>query len=152
LAIKARYAHALDSYELASLGEIMHSESPRYSKYPYDGDKTEAILRGQIESPTGVCVVVENEDEIIGAIIGGVAEFYFSTARYAYEIAVYVDPAHRGTSALPRMLKLFEDRARELGAVEFAPGISTECDPERTQRLYEHLGCRVVGVLMAKDL
>jgi hypothetical protein len=50
------------------------------------------------------------------------------------------------------MAMMFEQWARERGAVEFAPAMSTEVNPDRVLKMYERLGYRLSGHLVVKDV
>jgi hypothetical protein len=50
------------------------------------------------------------------------------------------------------MIKLFEQRAKDLGAKEISLGISTEIHAERTANLYEKLGYKRSGISTIKRI
>jgi GNAT superfamily N-acetyltransferase len=148
-----RFANSNDVAEIVHVGKIMHDESPRFSKFPYSPKKVTEFVTAMISSPVSTVIVAEHPHiGIIGFYGGFVAEHYFSEAKFAADAAVFVAPAYRGGSAFVRMAMLFEQWAREQGAVEFAPGISTEVNPDRVLKMYERLGYRLSGHLVVKDV
>lgn len=141
-----------DVSALVSLGRVMHRESPRFSRFPFSAEKVEALVRGMIGNPAGAVIFVaeERDQGIVGMFGGIVAEHYFTTSKFATDVAVFVSQAYRGGSAFPRMLQAFEAWAVDRGAFEIAPGISTEVSPERTLALYQKKGYRLSGHLTVK--
>lgn len=146
-----RLATIDDVPQIVKLGAIMHAESPRFSRFKYVPDKVATIARTMIELPHNIVIVAEQRGVgVIGLFAGFVAEHYFSTDKFASDAAVFIAPAFRGGSAYPRMLKMFEEWAIMKGAVEIAPGISTEVRAERTLELYQKLGYRLSGFMTVK--
>lgn len=148
-----RFATTNDVAEIVHVGRIMHAESPRFSKFPYSPKKVTEFTAALMLSSVGCVIVAEQKDVgIIGFYGGFIAEHYFSEAKFAADAAVFVAPAYRGGSAFVRMAMMFEEWARSHGAVEFAPGISTEVSPDKVLRMYEKLGYRLSGHLVVKDV
>lgn len=147
-----RIATLDDVSVLVSLGRVMHRESPRYSRFPFVDAKVDALVRGLINNPDGAVIFVaeERDQGIIGMFGGILAEHYFTTGKYATDVAVFVAQAYRGGSAFPRMLAAFEEWAAAKGAFEIAPGISTEVNAARTLALYEKKGYRLSGHMVVK--
>lgn len=146
-----RIASDEDVPVIVSLGKIMHRESPRFSRFPFDVKKVETLVRSMLVAPNMVIFVAEERDYgVIGMYGGIVSEHYFTTAKYATDVAVFVAPAFRGGSAFARMLQAFETWAVTQGVLEIAPGISTEVFPERTLALYEKKGFRLSGSMVVK--
>jgi GNAT superfamily N-acetyltransferase len=146
-----RVATLHDVPAIVSLGRVMHRESPRFSRFPFVAEKVDALVRGLLGNPLAIVLVAEEREQgIIGMFGGLIAEHYFTTSRYATDVAVFVAQAYRGGSAFPRMLQAFETWAVENGAIELAPGISTEVAAARTLALYEKKGYRLSGHLVVK--
>lgn len=146
-----RVATTDDVSALVSLGRVMHRESPRFSRFPFAAEKVDAFVRGLLANPSAVVFVVEERDQgIIGMLGGMVLEHYFTTAKFATDAAVFVAQAYRGGSAFPRLMAAFEAWAVANGAIEIAPGISTEVSAARTLELYEKKGYRLSGHMVVK--
>lgn len=146
-----RTATVDDVTDLVALGRMMHRESPRFSRFAFVAGKVEALIRSMIASPHMVVFVAEESGfGVIGMFGGIVGEHFFTTDRFATDVAVFVVPQFRGTSAFPRLLQAFESWATEQGVLEIAPGISTEVSPERTLALYEQKGFRLSGSMVVK--
>lgn len=147
-----RFANEHDAWNLMALGRDMHAESPRFRKHAFLGEKAMRLVFTLLDNPCSILLVAEQDGKLIGMMVGGVTEHFFSDAKHAFELVLYVEPTHRGGTTAVRLVKAFEVRARELGASEFAPGVSTEVEAERTTKLYEHLGYRRSGFILLKDL
>ncbi len=63
----------------------------------------------------GVIFVAEIAGVVEGFLAGGEQEHPYDGARVAVEFAWWVEPAHRGSSIGPRLLRAFEDWARQKG-------------------------------------
>ena len=147
-----REANNDDAASLLSMGELMHNESPRFNKFTFDKEKAANLIQHLIAIDNGIVIVAEHEGNLVGMIGGMVCEQFFSKDLYACDFVVYIDPEHRGTSAIIRMIKLFEERAIKLGAKEISLGISTEIHAERTANLYEKLGYKRSGISTIKRI
>lgn len=141
--MEVRTATEADVPELLEMGRAMHAESPRYRHRHYSPDKVEQFARRLVA--TGGTHVAEIDGRIVGMFAGFVVEDWFGNDRVASDFVVYVRPEHRGSSAFVRLVKAFEKWAAGQGAVEIAPGVSTEVDPDKTVALYERLGYRALG-------
>lgn len=147
-----RDAEIEDIKALVELGEDMHAESPRFSPYRYLQEKLFDLTYNLIESPDGIVLVAEDGEQMVGMMLGFTTEFFFSDAKYASDIVLYVVPEKRGSSAAVRLVNEFRMQARERGAAEFVPGTSTGVEPERTKKFYEAMGCEALGYSMRQVL
>ena len=139
-----------DAANLLRMGELMQQESPRFNKFTFDREKSAALINHLISINNGIIVVAEKDGVIVGMLGGMVTEHFFSRDLYACDFVVYIEPEYRGGSTVIRMIKLFEQRAIELGAKEVSLGISTELQSERTASLYEKLGYIRSGISTIK--
>jgi GNAT superfamily N-acetyltransferase len=135
----ARLATLEDLPFISSMCVDMHLES-RYSKYVLDLEKVEAKVAALIESPIGIVLVTGN-----GFLMGGVADFWFGPAKYAFEWLLYVKPEARGSSEAPVLAKAYVVRAKELGAIDVHIENTTGVEVERVERLFTKLGFARVG-------
>lgn len=139
-----------DAADLLRMGELMQQESPRFNKFTFDREKSATLINHLISINNGIIVVAEKDGAIVGMLGGMVTEHFFSRDLYACDFVVYIEPEYRGGSTVIRMIKLFEQRAIELGAKEVSLGISTELQSERTASLYEKLGYIRSGISTIK--
>lgn len=127
---------------MVALGAIMHAES-RYSFMAYDGEKVAATLRSLISG--GFARVHERDGEIDGGMVGYMSEAWFSRAKVAAELALFVTPGKRGGMAAWYLLSEFSAWAENQGAQEITLAITTGVKVEETGRMYQRLGFEQVG-------
>jgi GNAT superfamily N-acetyltransferase len=127
---------------MVALGAIMHAES-RYNFMAYDGEKVAATLRSLIG--VGFARVHERDGEIDGGMVGYMSEAWFSRAKVAAELALFVTPGKRGGMAAWYLLSEFSAWAENQGAQEITLAITTGVKVEETGRMYQRLGFEQVG-------
>ena len=100
-----------------------------------------------IDSSTGLLLVAEQADELLGMIGMLVMDHPLSGERIASELFWWVDPVHRGSLGM-RLLKQAEDWARAQGVVT----IMLAAPDAAVGRIYERLGYRQVELAYARNL
>jgi GNAT superfamily N-acetyltransferase len=149
--------HAGDIPAVVEMGRALHAESPRYRRFSFDAGKVERLLRSRIEGTLvtdapGGAFVAEADGELVGGLVGYVAEPFFSTDKFASDFSFYVKPEYRGRTRAPLLLvRAFEAWAQSQGVVDLIPGTTTELDADKTVRFYEKLGYQMHGVVMRKE-
>jgi GNAT superfamily N-acetyltransferase len=147
-----RRALASDFAALVTMGEDMHDESPRFAGLGYSRERCFELLAGLSASPSGLVLVAEQGGELVGMVLGFVTRHFFSDDLTGSELVVYVTPHARGGSAAVKLIRHFEDWARELGAVDIVLGVSTEVQADRTAKLYQRLGFTPSGHTLVKKV
>jgi N-acetylglutamate synthase-like GNAT family acetyltransferase len=99
--------------------------------------------------PTAVGFVAESK-EIIGFICGALHEQFFTQQKFASDMALFVEPKHRGGSAAFRLVKAFENWAKEKGASHIWLGQSVGQNIDDTKNFYIRLGYTLAGVNTVK--
>jgi GNAT superfamily N-acetyltransferase len=138
-----------DIPKLLQLGLKMAQEAPEYVDCGYDEQKVEQLLISLQESASGIVLVAEDSGQIIGMLLGGVAEYFFSREIYAFDLAVYVTPEKRGSRHFLQLIKHFERWCIELGVPTIKLGISTG---NQVGEIYTRLGYEKTGELFRKNL
>lgn len=147
-----RIAQRADIPRLVELGAAMHAAS-RQRVLAYDATKVAGYFALSIECPRQyTCVVATHDDDLVGFLIGYLEEYVFARAKLAYDTVFWVEPAHRNGVAARGLIDAFERWAREQGAVELYLGISSGIAPDRTAKLYEHLGFTREGAIYRRAL
>ncbi|EKN5124177.1 TPA: GNAT family N-acetyltransferase [Yersinia enterocolitica] len=136
---------------LVALGARMHRES-RYVTFSFDEDKCAALAVSLINAEFGVVLVVEESDQLVGWVAGGIGEQYFSHERMAFEYGVFITMEHRGGTAGYRLVKAFIEWAKNHGARVINMGITTGVHEERTGELYQRLGLARTGSLYSLEV
>ncbi len=152
MGLRIRRFQVEDFDQVLELCRALHAESPRYNDKPFSEAKARALLTGILTSWTVpmIGIVAEDDGAIVGMLGGRLAEHALCDEPYATDIGIFVLPAYRGTSAFPRMMKVFEDWAFSQGVREIAPGVSTGIQAEEAVRIYGRLGYTVVSYGMIK--
>ena len=140
-----------DLWELCELGREMHAESPAYSGFEYSREKVTNLAAGLIEDPRGIALKATEDGVMYGAMCGMVTEFFFSEDLYATDFMLYVSAEFRGGLTAARLVRAFERRAREAGALQVRPGITAGINPETSRSFYESLGYKLTGYSLTKD-
>ena len=142
-----RLACHSDIPHLLALGEAMHGES-RYAALSWDARKVHALIAQLIESPDGLVLVADLQDgEPCGGLLACVDEHFATSARVAYDFAVFVTPGRRGSVLGRCLLDTYVEWARSRGADLIQVGITTGVHVEAATRLYESAGFLPVGPL-----
>lgn len=130
----------------------MHEDSI-YHDLPLDEDK---VIR-QLDScgnlvPDRYFKIAVRNGEVLGGFYGHVRKTFFCDELLAHDLGWWVIRSKRGSAAAIVLLADFEQWAISQGARKVMVGQSTERDIERTTKLYEHCGFRVIGFNTVKDL
>ena len=130
---------------LLALAAEMHAES-RFSRFAFVPEKVRAMLATLIVADDGFLWVFDDGD-VIGALAATVFEHWFSSDRVAQDVGLFVRPDRRGGAAAAALIDRYIVWAHERGAVDVELGVNTGVRPERTGKLLERLGARLVGWL-----
>jgi GNAT superfamily N-acetyltransferase len=142
--VKLRFAIAEDVPRIVELGRMMREES-RFVAMPYAEEKLSRNLYGllglQNNQQTHCCLVATNEaNEIIGCLIGALEEFFFTNAKSANSILLWVTPRYRGSSAAVKLIGAFRDWANMRSADELCIAVASGVTIRRTDRFLRRLG------------
>lgn len=149
--MKVRYVEMSDIEQCVALGYVMHQESV-YRIHPYLPDKVAFLVQTCIDSPEYVGLVAEHNGQIVGFMSGIVGENFFSNTRYANDIALYVHPESRGSTAAVRLITQFLVWCDSMGCDEVRCGITTQINDPVAIKLYSRFGFDEGGTLMVKQL
>jgi GNAT superfamily N-acetyltransferase len=139
-----------DLPRLVELGEQMHGESPLFSRMAFSASRLNESLANVIGSTAGFAWVYEADGQVVAAMAAMAFPHWASTDIVACDLALFVEPAHRGGMGFVRLLNAYSQWARDMGAVPGMTwfGITAAADPEAAAALCERLGWRRVGVVM----
>ncbi len=144
-----RKADINDLHQIVRMAEIMHAESA-YKNIEFIPSMTEAFLKIVIEDENYVTVVDDHEGILRGAILGGISPYFFNPALRVCDISFYVRPEHRGSSCAPKMLRFYEEYAKQRGCKESYLGVST--GDETAGAFYMKMGYTHIGTCYKKEL
>lgn len=134
-----------------ALGWLMHQESA-YRDIEFHAPKMRHIANACLNNPEWCCFTARIDDQIIGMMVGFVGQYWFSTEKYAMDLALYVHPAHRGSSAAFRLLKEFTTWAATQNIRQIRCGETTRVNPEATAKLYQKMGFEIAGQIFARPV
>jgi len=112
-----RPANERDIAQLINLGHMMHEESRHYWR-ALDDDAVETFVLTMLNSSNMFLWVAEREGRVTGFFAGLLAGVWYSTARLAQDVCLYVEPASRGSLDGVRLINRFIEWGREHGADE----------------------------------
>jgi hypothetical protein len=117
-----------------------------YGDMPFDGEK----VMDQIEGPFSqgkqyFFKIAVLGDEVYGGFLGIIFKSLFCDQLIGKDIGWWVKKSKRGSAAAILLLREFEAWAQNAGAVKLMLGQASGIDIEKTTRLYQHCGYKVVG-------
>tara|TARA_R110002126_G_scaffold114034_4_gene252624 strand:- start:1601 stop:2062 length:462 start_codon:yes stop_codon:yes gene_type:complete len=98
---------------------ILFKEFFKESKFDvkWSQERIVTVFQSSLTNPNFVLFVSENQEEIVGFIAGAVSNPLFSNDIIATELAWFVTKEYRGSTTGFRLLKTFEDWAKEKNSV-----------------------------------
>lgn len=93
-----------------------------------------------------------HEEQPVGLMLGIIMPDLLGGVPQALECAWQVIPKYRSTGAGIKLMKMFEDSAREAKCVRVIFGASVEFEFEKMKRLYRRLGYAPVSLTIGKML
>lgn len=147
-----RQYRAEDWSSILRLINQLMSESPVYQNIKLDMDKLRLLAHAALEYKDWLVAVAEDHDRIIGFLGLFCEEHFFAKEKFCGDLAFYVEPEWRGTSAAPRLLRFGEGWAIGRGAREIRLGITTKINPDKAGSFYNKCGYLPLGLLYRKRL
>lgn len=110
-----RHATNEDIFDILILAKQFCKEAP--DTYVFNKDKVETWIKAGIENDH-MCMLVYEDDtgDIQGGILGVVSEMFMSGESLATEFAWFMSKEHRGGTGAIRLVKAFEEWAKENNA------------------------------------
>lgn len=116
----------------------------------FDEDRTRELFHNAVTKASPTVWVAECEGDLIGYLAGEIYGYFFTSGIYVQQELIFVRPDKRGTRAAVKLIREFIRWGDMLGARELFFGTSTNFQPERTARLFEHFGAERVGYSLKK--
>ena len=146
-----RKGEAADLPQLLRLSERLRDESLTMSGIPIDLAKlTKVYSRAFDPADERVAIFVyEIAGEIRGGMLGFIAEYFFSTERFATDLYLYVDPGiRRGLMSgmiARRLFEAYRGWAISEGAREIRICVSTGIALDASHRFFTAMGMTHIG-------
>ena len=142
-----RFAALPDMPSLLILGERMHALT-RFRSHPFERERLAQTLGGIITQGQGkyaLLVAANTHEEIVGVLLGVMEQHIFSPGWCASVMHYDVLPEARGGGYAVRLLKAFEQWARNRKAIEINLGINSGGDFERVGKFASRMGYNKIG-------
>ncbi|MBD9459116.1 GNAT family N-acetyltransferase [Pseudomonas sp. PDM05] len=146
-----RPAKHSDVPRLIELGTLLHATTS-YSTMSFCPDKSAAFLHELINGQQGVAFVAEIRGEVVGGLVAGVIDQWFSNDLIAYDYTLFIDPSKRHGITAIRLIQAFKEWAKIKGAKQIYMGIGTGVSVEGTTELYQSQGFRNIGPLLMMEI
>lgn len=147
--MEVRSLQAGEDWHVVALAQAMHGESPHYSIYPFDGDVLASWARLCRENDDWLCLVAWEDGRAIGFVAVGAVPMLFSREKTVDDLALFVLPERRGTTAALRLLRSMEPWAKSR-AREIRMGVTTGTNHDQAVRFFQRFGYKQTGVLLTK--
>ena len=119
---------------------------------PFDWDIMGDWVSDRVSDSGSLVVGAWSGFDLVGSVIGLTFVPPYSNRVVAGDYIWYVKPEYRGGMVGVRLLRMFEDWALDVGAVQILTGATSGIKSERAAALLERLGFVPTGASMYKDL
>ena len=146
-AMPIRFATMQDMPDLLAVGERMHALT-RFRAHPYERERLEKAFTDLITQGQGkyaFLVAANSHGQVVGGLLGVMEQHIFSPGWCASVMHYDVVPEARGGGYAVRLLKAFEQWAKNRQAIEINLGINSGGDFERVGRFASRMGYRKIG-------
>lgn len=135
--------------KIIELGKQLHSES-HFNHEPFNPERCWQILDGTLSHPEKLFIAYD--DQFRGFVLMTMNEHYFSGIKRASDLALYIDPKHRGGFLVVRLLKEVNKWAKGNGAQDVTIFHNTGIDTEKAPQLFKKLGFDMKGYIFTKEI
>ncbi len=140
-----REAKQPDAPEVVAMGRHLVERSI-YHVFEFNTERVEDKVDHLIADGDKACFVAEDSE---GAVVGFLAlemrQPFYSHEIFVSDLAFFVNPDRRGTSAAKKLIEKGEDWARENGVRVFGVSLLNGADVDRSGRFMEHAGYNSLG-------
>ncbi len=140
-----RPATLIDVPRMVDLAEQMHTES-RFTMLRFDREKMAQVITTLIDHAGALALVAVKDGAVIGGFLGVTEEHFFSRDKFAFDLATFIAPEHRGGFVAVRLLRRYVAWAKEQGIACINAGIASGINHDVSVRLYERIGFVNTGV------
>jgi len=149
-----RHARASDVTSIVTfITETMQQhEYSRINHLDFAQDKVYHLLKSRVGTSDFFCVVVTDNDKIVGGIGAGIQQPFFSSSRVAVDYMLYVEPKYRMFSVVRTLLTTYVSwaKSRNVAAIELST--ITQYRPERFARLAAKFGFQLSGKIYTRRM
>ncbi len=146
-----RVARFTDAHRVVDLCAKFHGES--YQRFAdFDFAKMYEWVVARIDAEDSEVFTCWCGDDLVGGLIGMAYCYPYSNTLVAGDYLWYVVPKHRGGMVGVRLMKMFEEWARDIGVQHISTGATSGISNERSGALLARLGYTPLGMTMQKDI
>jgi GNAT superfamily N-acetyltransferase len=140
-----------DIEQLVGLAEVMHVEG-RYKKIKFNREKLRQGFLWHLSNMTLVGFVDDKAGTLVGAVVGYISEYFFSTDYILSDYGLYVIPEYRKSKSGAKLLRAFIDAGKKIGVKEICIGSTNMEDPEALDALYKKVGLERAGSIYKMEV
>lgn len=148
---KIRDAHLLDLLPITVLAEKYMQEVQCMDNHPISIKALMDNLAATIINTDGCLRVLEVDGVIVGGMWGFICSQFWSEARMAQDVILFVSKEHRGRYGR-MIIKDWEQWAKEKGAVEVLLSTASGINTKGFGSLAKHLGYAEAGNVYKKEI
>jgi len=150
--MKVRQATLLDLLLITPLAELYVKEAKQHDQYTFDLQTSLHNASSTIMSEDGCFLVAIDKGLVVGFLWGHAANLPWSRKILAFDTILYVRPDKRKySSAGYKLMKHWEQWAKERGAEEVQISIASGIHEEDTLKFYKKLGYHYIGTQLRKE-
>ena len=146
---KVREATHEDIFELLILAYEFSKEGPDHFK-PFEKEVVEERLTGAIDNEAYLVLVLENNGEIQGGIVGVCMAPWMMSEPFAVELAWFVRKSARDGRGAIKLVKAYETWAKSKGVTKMSMSDLTKI--QGLGKLYERLGYSLSETSYIKEI
>ena len=147
-----RQATLLDLLIITPLGSRYTEEALGHKNYPLDIDACIHNAASTILSDNGCFLLAFDDNKNpVGFLWGHAHALPWSKAKLAFDTILYVIPEKRKSSAGYKLMKSWEEWAKEKDAVEVQISIASGIHEDETTSFYKRLGYSYIGKQFRKE-
>jgi hypothetical protein len=154
--MRVRFMEEQDIPAIITLGRLMHREAPEYADFQFDENKLERLAQVCLSTSDWSTIIAETEVDgetaIVGFLVAAAVETFFGPDRFTEDLAFYVMPKFRGSSAAIKMLTLLEAWSNVVGVKRIRIGITTGINGDVAGRFLVRMGYADSGALYSKAI
>jgi RimJ/RimL family protein N-acetyltransferase len=136
-----RRATEADAPAIARMGMAFIGHSGRWQRFAPTPEELEERARAIVAAPDCAVFVADRDGAPCAMLIGAIVGTWFApTTLVASELAWWVEPEARGTPIAVRLVRAYEEWARENGASMAAMSSLDACEGERVGTMLARLG------------
>lgn len=149
--LEYKVAKFIDAAEVTEVCKMFHAES--YQKFAnFNFDQMHEWIEERIDNDDSDIFTAWDGDLLVGCLVGMVYYYPYSNTLVAADYIWYVIPKYRGGMIGVRLMKMFEEWAKGVGAVSITTGSTSGIKSERGAKLLQRLGYNPIGMVMEKEL